>query len=107
MTGRLFICYHGTNKENMESIRENGFNPWTYFGKHLEEAVWYGGEYIFEVLFSEDDHHLPDFWKDPDKWQFICHERVLPDKIVGIHHILRKELYNNSELRKQIEEGPK
>ena len=47
-------CYHGTNtKKNQQLIIKNGFKDGTYFARHMEDALEYGGEYIFTVYFDE------------------------------------------------------
>ena len=93
----LCICYHGTSKQNAESIMKTGFKKWTYFAKHLEDSIGYGGEYVFEVQFEKD--------KLKDNWQFINHEVIPPSRIVGLTKYDAEELYDNSELRQQIFES--
>lgn len=45
--------YHGTTKENHDKILRSGcFQAGTYFAKHLEDALGYGGLHVFEVLGS-------------------------------------------------------
>ena len=58
------IVFHGTNKKNAEAILENGFEPRTYFVLHLEDALEFGGEYIFSVVLDGGDKN----WQPrPDK----------------------------------------
>lgn len=64
------IWYHGTNKNNAKSILKTGFREGTWFAKHLEDAIGYGGEYVFEVdmeVNNEDwqihmGHDIPTSW---------------------------------------------
>ena len=48
------ICYHGTNEAAADAIREEGFQADTWFATHLEDALRFGGSYIFEVDFEDD-----------------------------------------------------
>ncbi len=48
---KRIICYHGTNWRSAQAILREGFKPGTYFAFHLEDAVGYGGPYVFEVGF--------------------------------------------------------
>jgi len=42
--------FHGTtSKKKADSILKNGFNKGTYFADHLEDALGFGGKYIFWV----------------------------------------------------------
>ena len=61
MSGQLRICYHGTNQEAGEAIQKEGFRVGTYFAAHLEDALTFGGPYVFEVLFLDPG--------DPPPWQ--------------------------------------
>jgi hypothetical protein len=50
--GFLIICFHGTNEANAKSILKRGFLPDTYFAAHLEDALEFGGNHVFEVAFQ-------------------------------------------------------
>ncbi len=71
------LCFHGTRKENVKSILEIGFNVGTYFAYHLEDAIEFGGEYIFMVEFDETKFNNID----DDSWQFWIRVKITPDKI--------------------------
>ena len=75
----MLYCYHGTNEENAKLILENGFNPGTYFAHHLEDALEFGGKYIFRVEFEEDK-----FSNDDNDWQFWIRNTVAPEKIKSL-----------------------
>ncbi len=45
--------YHGTTKENAEKIMRMGFKKGTWFALHLEDALEFGGEYVFRVGFND------------------------------------------------------
>ncbi len=92
--GELRICYHGTNKKSADIIRRHGFKPLTYFGRHLEDALFMGGEYIFEVAFNAKNI--------PNNWQFRIEERVEPSLIVSHYQLLKHPLINNENLRAKV-----
>lgn len=74
---RLQIVYHGTSYKSSKSILKEGFREGTYFAKYLEDALGYGGKYIFEVAYQYN--------KIPKKnWQFICEEKISPEFIVRL-----------------------
>ena len=77
------IAYHGTNKEAAESIKLTGFRQGTYFAYHKEDAIEFGGKYVFEVEFSDD----PVRWRgEPDGWQFFLRDPL------GVEHIKNFEV---------------
>ena len=92
------ICYHGTNEENAKSILKEGFQPNTYFARHLEDALGSGGMHVFEVAFDDP----PDHWQFgfPDKW-------VKPDRIIGYMSYQRQQITDNKALRKEVFDSPK
>lgn len=79
MSNRMF-CWHGTDEHAASLIIKEGFLPNTYFAKHLENALEFGGPYVFLVKFDQDNFYGP---KD---WQFRNTEIVSPDKIVRLTH---------------------
>lgn len=88
------ICYHGTDtEEKAKSILATGFNPDTWFAENLQDALGFGGPYIFEVAF--------DFDKAPN-WQFHVLERVPVNRIVSCVFFQKEARYNNPLLRDQI-----
>jgi len=92
--GELRICYHGTNRETADIIKQRGFKPLTYFGRHLEDALFMGGEYIFEVAFNAKDI--------PNNWQFRIKEWVEPSLIVSHYQLQKYLLTNNENLRARV-----
>ena len=77
----MLYCYHGTCEENAKLISENGFSPGTYFAHHLEDALAFGGKYVFRVEFDENKFSHGD---DGDEWQFWIVNAVLPDQIKSL-----------------------
>lgn len=89
------ICFHGTSKRNAHQILETGFRPGTFFAKHLEDALEFGGAYVFSVCF--DEKRVPPL--PPSRWQFIARVRIPPDSIVRLRHYGKIEnLFENSDL---------
>lgn len=95
---KLCICCHGTNKENAENILKNGFRAWTYFAQHLEDALGYGGSYVFEVCFETK--------KVSKHWQFMIRKRYSPKKIVSLkYYPKRRVIEENKKLRDKVFES--
>jgi len=72
------ICYHGTNWRSARQILRDGFSPGTYFALHLEDAVGYGGPYVFEVDFPASVERPG--WQG---WQFTTREAIPSEHIVS------------------------
>jgi hypothetical protein len=95
-TRRLKVCYHGTDEESAASIFKEGFNSGTYFSEHLEDALGFGGSYVFEVCFPKGTTSQSD-------WQFTTQERISPARIVRCRRIeIAEVLYENKALGKRI-----
>ena len=98
-TDRLKICYHGTDEETAPKISREGFNPGTYFAEHLEDAIAFGGGYVFEVCFPQDTTSVSE-------WQFTTNERVPPDRIVRLRQVkFYTTVYEDKALGKRIFES--
>ena len=91
----MIICYHGTNEVNAKSILKRGFLPNTYFAAHLEDAIWYGGNHVFEVAFH----------KAPRKWQFVYPEKVEASMIVSYIVYTPRVKFENESLRRRVFES--
>ena len=79
------IYYHGTSKENSESILEEGFRKGSWFAMHLEDAFFYGGPYIFEVEMDIDKEELTY------DWQFWVSIPISPERIRRHYHLILEE----------------
>ncbi len=90
----LRIWFHGTTRENAEQIQEEGFKIGTYFAKHLEDAIGYGGQHVLWVAI--------DFRSSPLKWQVINSNVISPDRIVRYEAYKIKCLFKNKALRKKV-----
>ena len=90
------ICYHGTSKKNVLGILKNGFNPDTWFAANLQNALGYGGCFIFEVCFE-------DIWDgEKPNWQFHYADRIPISQIVGLKEYKISTLKENAKLRNEI-----
>lgn len=81
MIGFLKICYHGTDWFHAACILREGFREGTYFAKHLEDAIEYGGPCVFGVAFGAAEL--------PPHWQFVARGRIPASRIVHyrVHHV--------------------
>ncbi|HJU28470.1 MAG TPA: hypothetical protein VJ718_04835, partial [Candidatus Binataceae bacterium] len=74
---------------------EQGFLAGSHFARHLEDALAFGGRFVFEVAFE----------RDPANWQFVEPERVPPDRIVSLRKYQITRYRENRKLRRQIAES--
>lgn len=87
------ICYHGTTKDNADKILNEGFQADSWFAASLQDALSYGGLYVFQVVFDFDE---------APSWQFHCLEPVPADRIVGLQAYTRRVIMENKPLREEI-----
>ncbi len=90
----MLICYHGTTKRNAESILRGGFKPDSWFALHLEDAIEFGGAWVFETSFKDEVAHIG--------WQFHCRKAVPPTRIVGLKEYRVRVVEENRKLRDKI-----
>jgi len=81
------ICYHGTDHESAKFILLQGFRARTYFAAHLEDALAFGGPFVFEVWFRIV----------PADWQFMVARRIPAKQIRSLtrystHHLHGQDL---------------
>ncbi len=82
------VVFHGTsNLKKVKGILKKGFNPNTYFGLHLEDALEFGGQYIFYVILKCDEKN----------WQPRPTKKVSANRITRLISINPKEIYYNDE----------
>ncbi len=87
------ICYHGTTDEaHAESILTEGFLVGTYFARHLEDALGFGGPHVFGVVFAAP----------PEGWQFTCPVQIDKKCIVSYRIYDVRSVFENEELRKTV-----
>ncbi len=93
------ICFHGTDRARANDITDNGFKKGTYFAKHLEDALEFGGSWVFQVCFEEAK--IP-----PGCWQFQIVNSKPETDIVGLtHYVEIEKVFENSDLRQRIFEA--
>lgn len=70
------IWFHGTSGTKAKSIQKSGyFDKGTWFAKHLEDALAFGGLHVFWVLL--------DFGESKD-WQVLCGNKVSQENIIKL-----------------------
>ncbi len=97
----LIICFHGTNAKSANNILKTGFKPWTYFADHLEDALKFGGNHVFEVCFKKDGLRS----RGNNDWQFMNRKTIRPNKIVRYFVIKRTTKMENKKLEKEVFES--
>ena len=76
----MILAYHGTVEANVAPIQRSGFRKGTYFAFQVEDALAFGGPYVFTVRFSSN----PLKWHGiPDGWQFWIREPLPPSAIMS------------------------
>ncbi len=88
------ICFHGTNEKAASNILKDGFEPDTWFARHLEDSIFYGGLHVFEVAFEIE--------KLPTNWQIHHLEEIPADRIIGYHIFTKRTVINKEKLRDGI-----
>ncbi len=86
------LWFHGTNKKRADIILKKGFKVGTFFGKHMENAFWYGGKYIFVIFFEENP---------TEYWEFVSSKIILPSEIFILYVIGSDKLYYSKEVEKR------
>src|SRR6266850_8485923 len=82
MSRRQEIWFHGTNYRSALKIERTGFRRGTWFARHMEDAVAFGGDCIFWVKVRFD--------KVPLKWQVCCSNTIPASAIQQRMDIVRK-----------------
>lgn len=88
------IWFHGTNEASAVAIQADGFKPGTYFAKHLEDALGFGGDHVFWVAL----HGRP---KDGG-WQMVMTERVPTSAIVKVVRYAEAVIEDHPDRREAI-----
>lgn len=95
-THEKVICFYGTDAANASNIRVEGFTKGTFFAKHLEDALEFGGVWVFQVCFDVDK--LP-----PGSRQFRITQSKPHTDIMGLTFYADiQQMYDNSDLRERI-----
>ena len=94
------IWFHGTDAKNAKAIAKGGFNPFTSFDAHLENALMFGGDHVFEVALDIADPTD----NQADLWRIKIPEPIPPAQIVALHRYRITRMHENAELRKWVAE---
>ena len=89
------IYFHGTNKESANKILKNGFKKGTWFADHLEDALEFGGNHIFQVV-------IDVIGKRSYNWQVCIINKINKDRIVKYEIHKTKVIQENKKLRDKI-----
>jgi len=89
------IWFHGTDPESAEQISRNGFQPGTWFAEHLEDALEFGGDVVFEVALE----YRP---VNDGNWQMCIVDAIPFDAIVSITCYHADKTLENEKLRKAV-----
>ena len=79
------ICYHGTDECAARKIFTHGFKRGTYFASHLEDALLFGGAYVFRVRFDKNRFNNVET-QGSEWWQFWVKEKIGPENILRLDH---------------------
>lgn len=99
---RLMICFHGTTAQNAATIVKEGFQPWSWFALHLEDAITFGGANVFEVTFLAAPIEARAVKGGASSWQFRNERRVPATRIVRHIAYSKKILCENNKLVDRI-----
>jgi phosphodiesterase/alkaline phosphatase D-like protein len=81
----MFIAFHGTDEASAGLILATGFKPYSYFAAHLEDALAFGGPYVFEVKFRGGLRS--------EAWQFTIRRRLAPSRIRSLTHYRARHVH--------------
>lgn len=93
------ILFHGTDEATAVTILHEGFQPATHFATHLEDALCYGGAYVFAVWFENGEG--PTGYG----WQTVHPEAVPNTKIIWLQRFESEALFENARLMDSRHEG--
>lgn len=93
---KMAMGYHGTvRKKVADKILQEGFKQGSFFATHLEDAIGFGGEYVFEVAFCMD-------FKPRGGWQWVEKDGVPPERIVTLNKFNKEQLFENDVVRDAV-----
>jgi hypothetical protein len=73
------IWFHGTSRKNVDGILKNGFRKGTWFARHMEDAVTFGGPVVFFVKVT--------FEKTPMRWQVCSSNTIRASAIKNVCYV--------------------
>jgi len=87
------VYFHGTKRENVEGIQLEGFAEGTYFARHMEDAVKFGGPCVFVVNVHFESPSL-------DGWQVVCANAIPVKAIIDLWYVSAQDFEaENSKLK--------
>ena len=90
------VWYHGTSVVRAKDIYKCGFfREGTFFARHLEDAVEFGGSYVFRVRVNFKS----------TKWQVCSLNRISIDKIEQIYRVRKEKSGRDIHLIRVQKEG--
>jgi hypothetical protein len=88
----MAFWYHGTTEENAASILREGFREHTTFGRHLEDSLNFGGDFIFIVYFTADP---------TDYWEYISRVPIPVSRIYELLVIQKEVRYHSADVERE------
>src|SRR5882757_6624388 len=92
------IWFHGTERDAAQKISEFGFSAGSWFAEHLEDAIEFGGPYVFEVALAQKP--VVD-----GNWQMKIADPVEARSIVRLTHHSSAVLEDHPERRTAVFEA--
>lgn len=86
------IWFHGTTEANSTLILDNGFKVDTYFARALEDALAFGGPWVFQVVLNVETEGC----------QVKVGERVAPERIVCLTKYEETVIVNFEDRRQAL-----
>src|SRR5271156_7169779 len=96
---RMQIWYHGTQADAALIILRDGFLVGTYFARNLQDALAFGGPYVFEVALD------PAKFNNNPSWQLRTLEFISKYKIIALTIFNKSIVYDNPTLRLEVFES--
>ena len=95
MTEPLRMCFHGTDASAAAEILRSGFiGKNSYFATHLEDALEFGGPYIFFAVFADDRVF---------GWQFCWPRRLSMDRVAELRIYSSTSVFKVQSLLDEVE----
>jgi len=89
------IWFHGTDRFASQAISEQGFRAGSWFAKSLQDAIEFGGEYVFEVALDYRPIH-------DGNWQMCISDEVPASAIVALIRYKITKLMDRPEMRAKV-----
>ena len=95
------IWFHGTQHRKAQKILKEGFREGTYFADHLEDALEFGGNHVFQVVI---DFKFRRGRRDKMfSWQVVSANYISKENIVSYKIYPKPEkVFENKKLREKL-----